>query len=524
MSRLSASLLSLLLAAPAGAMETMFVTKTLASGASQSVEVAKGFVLVRVSSGSNFAASALAGGAVSVTDLSGDWKAVTLPSGMAAPAGAAWLAALPGALAVEYDNIYRAVATTNDPLLASQYALDQIGARQAWDYETGTSARITIAVIDSGVEETHVDLSSRTANTVNRAYAPGTGAETTNDTVVCNHGTRVAGLAAAAGDNGVQIAGVAHGAGTQIVSYRVFPASCNADCSGACTTDDTALIAAITRAIADEDTAAYGRMVINMSLGGATACGGALQTAVTNAVADGIVVVAASGNDGGAVNSPGNCSGVIPVGATNSSGDVATFSSRGSELASGGLVAPGVSVLSTDVSNGTASGISGTSFSAPIVAGAAALIMAAKPAYTPAQVLTTLRSSSDNVGLGTLGGGFKTAGNVAGAGRLNAFAAMRLAVTGQLADFQGEDKVVAFPNPFRADRHQNVTFAFPPSLQGSSDVTIKIYTMDGVLIRDLNSLTWNLKNDHGRNVASGTYLFAVSTSQGKKTGRISVIR
>lgn len=527
MSRHSAVLLSILLAAPAGALETMFVQTTLASGASQSIEVAKGYALVRVASASaaGFDSAAAAGGGAVAADLGSGWRAVALPAGMAAPQGLPWLQGLPGALEVQYDHIYRANATTNDPLLASQYGLEQINARQAWDYETGTSARVTVAVVDAGVEETHVDLSSRTANTVNRAYAPGTGAETTNDTVVCNHGTRVAGIAAAQGDNGTQIAGVAHGAGTQIVSYRVFPGTCNPDCSGACTTDDTAIIAAINRAIADEDTAAYGAMVVNMSLGGTGSCGGALQTAVTNAVADGIVLVAASGNDGGAVNSPGNCAGVIPVGATNSAGEIASFSSRGPELASGGLVAPGVSVLSTDVSNGTVNGISGTSFSAPHVAGAAALVMAAKPSFTPAQVLATLRNSADAVGLGTAeGAGFKTAGNSAGAGRLNAFLAVQLAVKGQLADFQGEEKVVAFPNPFRADRHQNVTFVFPPSLQSASDVTIKIYTLDGALVRDLSSLTWNAKNAEGRPVASGTYLYVVSTSRGKKTGRVSVLR
>lgn len=540
MSRLSATLLSLLLAADAAALETMRVlvprtgaaSGSAVAGQTVSVEVARDHALVRVDGSTTaFAATVVSGGGQVVSDLGSGWLAVTLPAGMAAPEGVSWLDGLAGSAQVQYDHVYRPVlTTTDDPLLGSQYGLEQIGAKQAWDFETGTTSRVTIAVVDSGIENTHVDLSSAMANTTSRAFATGTGAMTVDGPPVdteCNHATRVAGLAAARGNNGTQIAGVAFGGGIQLVSYRVFNnGTCNADCSGGgCVTDDAAIIAAINRASAEHGSAAYGLMVVNMSLGGAQSCSGALQTAVTNAVNAGVVLVAASGNDGSAVNSPGNCSGVIPVGATDASGQITSFSSRGPELATGGLVAPGAGVLTTDVGGGTVSGINGTSFSAPHVAGAAALIRSAKPAFTPAQVLSTLRGSADAVGFGTADSQYyKSQGNSSGAGRLNAFLAMRLAVTGSLADFQGEDKVVAFPNPFRADRHTNVTFAFPPSLQGSSDVTIKIYTQDGALVRDLSSLQWNLKNDQGRFVASGTYVYVVSTSLGKKTGRISVIR
>lgn len=534
MSRLSAALLALLLAVDSSAIETMFVQVPrtgVASGSavaapSVTVEVARDFAMVRVTSGAaaGFAAAISAAGGTVTSDLGSGWFAVQLPSGMVATQGLPWLQSQPGVLETQYDNIYRPNLTPNDPLVSSQYGLDQISARQAWDYETGTSARVTVAIIDAGVEDTHVELSTRMANTTSASYAPGTGAETRPDlTVACNHGTRVAGIAAAAGNNGTQIAGVSWGAGTQVVSYRVLPTPC-ANC--ACTTDDTAIIAAINRAISDAALPAYGRMVINMSLGGPGSCGGALQAKVTQAVNAGIVLVAASGNSGSSVESPGNCSGVIPVGAVDAAGNVATFSSRGPELASGGLVAPGVSVTSTDIGGTTTASATGTSFAAPHVAGAAALILAAKPTYTVAQVLATLRNSSDPVGFGAAQApaGFKTAGNSSGAGRLNAFLALQLAIKGQLADFQGEDKVVAFPNPFRAGTHDKVTFAFPNSIVGATDVTIKVYTPDGALVRELNSLTWDTKNEQGRYVASGTYLFVVATSKGKRTGRISVLR
>ncbi len=544
MSRLNALVLAALLAAPASALDIEVITVPQVGtsgqgiGVPQTIEVVRGEALVRFAPAATEAAkaAALAGmGGVYHRVLEGTgWSHVSLPDGMSVPQGLAALKTLPDVLAAEPNHAHKAVRTTNDPLLSSQYGLSQINAAAAWDYEVGTSSRVTVAVLDSGIDTTHADLTGRFVGTA-QFCDPGanklTGADNTACVasvvpVACNHGTRVAGIAAATGDNGLGIAGVAFGA--RLVSIQVFRAG---DCGGAaascdCSTDDTAIADGINFARVNNNDSTYGRIVVNMSLGGAGSCGGALQTAVSNAVAAGVVLVAASGNDGGPVQSPANCAGVIPVGAVNASGDLAAFSSRGPELASNGLVAPGVSVLSSDVGGGTVSGINGTSFSAPHVAGAAALVLAARPTYTPAQVQAALRNSSDPVGFGGLAApaGFKTSGNGAGAGRLNAFLALRLAVTGQLADFQGEDKVVAFPNPFRSDRHQNVTFAFPPSIQAASDVTIKIYTQDGVLVRNLNGLTWNVKNDMGRFVASGTYFYVVSTSKGKKTGRISVLR
>lgn len=544
MSRLSALLLSLSLSAPAAALDIEIMTVPQGGqtgqsiGAPRAIEVVRGEALVRFDPAATLAArsSALAGmGGIYHREIEGTgWSHVSLPDGMSVPQGLQALRALPGVLAAEPNNVHRPVRATNDPLLGSQYGLSQIAAQQAWDYETGTSSRVTIAILDSGIDTTHPDLTGRFVG-VAQFCDPGANKLSGADNVACvpsvvnvacNHGTRVAGIAAATGDNGDGIAGVAFGA--RLVSVQLFR---EADCGGInsscdCGTDDTAIADGINFARANHNTALYGRMVVNMSLGGAQACGGTLQAAVTNAVNTGVVLVAASGNDGAAVQSPGNCSGVIPVGATDAAGGIAAFSSRGPELASQGLVAPGVSVLSSNVGGGTVSGISGTSFAAPHVAGAAALVIAAKPTLTPAQVQATLRNSADPVGFGTQSGAqyFKTAGNSSGAGRLNAFLATQLAIKGQLADFQGEDKVVAFPNPFRADRHTNVTFAFPPSIQGASDVTIKIYTQDGALVRDLSSLTWNTKNDQGRFVASGTYVYVVSTSRGKRSGRVSILR
>ncbi len=232
----------------------------------------------------------------------------------------------------------------------------------------------------------------------------------------------------------------------------------------------------------------------------------------------GIVVVAAAGNDGGAVNSPGNCAGVIPMGATDNTGQIASFSSRGAELAANGLVAPGVSVLTTDLNGGTV-GASGTSFSSPMGAGLAALILSAQPqtvpnATTAANVAALMRGGAQSIGQPS---------TVQGAGQMDVYRSLRLTVKGTLAGFDGDQKPIAFPNPFRLSQASSVNFSIPQSLQGSG-TDIKIYTMQGGFVRDLAEPFWDGKNTNGNLVASGSYVFVVTTSAGSARGRMAVIR
>ncbi len=452
---------------------------------------------------------------------------VALPSGMSVPAGLAALRAVPGVLASSPNHAYRALKQPNDPSLGSQYHFTMIDAFAAWEYETGSSSRVTVAVIDTGMDPTHPDLTAKFIaqhqNCSTGACAPegGTG---TLPVSACQHGTNVAGVAAASSNNGIGIAGISWGA--QLVSLRVFTTTgCNPDCSDVsqaqqCLTSDDALKAALDYAANTlQNSALAGRVIVNLSVGaGGTPCptgvpsGVNVQASVTNAVNKGVVVVAAAGNDGSSVNAPGNCTGVIPVGATDASNNLAAFSSRGAELASNGLVAPGVSLFTTNAGGGYTTA-SGTSFSSPLVAGLAALIVSAQPGKTPAEVQSILRGSANNIGL---------ASNLQGAGRANAYNAMRLAQTGALA-FDGMKKPIAFPNPFRVSSDIRVSFAVPPNLQGSN-ATIKIFTLTGSLVRTLKGLTWDGKNESGNPVATGTYVFLVSSDAGNATGRVAVIR
>jgi subtilisin family serine protease len=534
LSRLLAAALLLVLAPAAHALETEMIggdvlgPAALPSG--QAVRVTSGQALVRLSSGTTTAqldAGLAALAALRGADLGGGWHLIRLAPGQSVASALPMLRALPGVAAADPSHVYSVNRTPNDPSVNSQYALSQVSAFAGWEYEVGTSCRTTVVIIDTGIDGTHPDLTAKLANTVSQSFDPNTAAQAANNppTPACNHATRVAGVAAASTDNGTQVAGMSWGA--QLLSLKVFTnASCpSVGCTDAgCLTNDPGIAAAINHAVTLQNTAAVGKVIVNMSLGGAGAClAGVVQTAITNAVAAGVPVVVSAGNDGGAVNKPANCAGAIPVGATDSNNNVAAFSSRGAELAASGLVAPGVSLLTTDQGGGTASA-TGTSFSAPMVSGLASLILAARPAYTVAQVSAAIRGGADSIGvagLGVAGGG--ALGTTSGAGRMDAYRSMRLAVKGTLAGFDGEEKPIAFPNPFKPSEIGTVAFAIPPSLQGAR-IGIKIYTLDGTFVREVNGLSWNGKNTEGGAVASGTYIFVVTTSAGTGRGRLSVLR
>ena len=525
-SALFAAIFSLVISVPARALKTEMLGVGTASGGVQSLEVTSAQAMVRFSSGTTDAqvdAALSATGATRLRGFTGSWFLVGWNDGSPVGPRLSTLKTALGVLAADPSRVYRAFRSPNDPLFNSQYALAMVSAPTAWEYGVGNANRVTIAVMDSGIDGTHPDLVAKLANTTSRAFDPNSGVAAANNppTPACNHATHVAGVAAASTDNGLQVAGMSWGA--QLVSYKVFnDADCNTDInclSVTCLTNDPGIIAALNQSVTDAtvNAAAYGRIVVNISLGGVNACSGALQTAVSNAVANNVVVVAAAGNipAGGnsAVQSPANCNGVIPMGASDNTDQIAYFSSRGPELAANGLVAPGVALITTDEGGGTASA-TGTSFSSPMGAGLAALVLSAKPTWTPTQVKNVMRGGADDIG---------QSATVQGAGRMDAFRTMRLTVNGTLAGFDGEQKPIAFPNPFRISQGGAVTIYYPSSLHGSG-TDIKIYTMTGRIVRELSAPLWDGKNTDGNLVASGSYMFVVKTSAGSSSGRLAVIR
>ena len=540
--RFKFALLCLLAAVPARALKTEMLVipkgSAVASvGGAQSLplEVVSEQAMVRISSGSNARATLASGGYLILTEFpSIDWALVSLPAGMRVADGLALLKAMPGILDVAANRILIPIRQASDPSINTQVSLSQIDAQGAWDYDVGTSCRATVVVVDAGVEGTHPDLQAKIVNSgaVSSQYCASGGAAcvaTPVPTPACDHGTQVAGIAAATSDNGVGIAGVSWGA--QILSIKVFDdGACNpvGGCPNTCTTSDAALTNAVTYATGIQNTAEAGKVVINMSVGCApgsagcpATCNAGLQAALAAATAVGIPVVIASGNDGGAVNSPAFCagtgggSGIIPAGAVNNSNVLESFSSRGPELAANGVAAPGRSVYTTTVGGSYTGGATGTSFASPHVAGLAALVLSARPTMTAAQVQTAIRAGAENIGVASAS---------QGAGRINAYKTMRVAVKGTLAGFDGQEKPIAFPNPYHTSNIGAVSFSIPPSLQGAM-MKIKIYTLDGQIVRELGGgLTWDGKNTDGKLVASGTYVFSVTSSAGTGRGRVAVIR
>ncbi len=219
-----------------------------------------------------------------------------VPPGRTAEA-IARLQTCPGVTFAERNYQVSAVDTfPNDPGYASQYGLVNIRAPQGWDLSTGTAA-VTIAIVDSGIDLTHVDLAAK--------ILPGY--DFVNlDTVPQDdfgHGTHVAGIAAAATNNAIGIAGVSWGA--RLLPVKVLDSAGNGFIDVAAE--------GVTWA------ADHGAQIINMSFGGTGSFPQTLQDAVNYAYAKGVLLVAAAGNNGRNENFyPAVLNHVISVAATDS--------------------------------------------------------------------------------------------------------------------------------------------------------------------------------------------------------------
>ncbi len=278
----------------------------------------------------------------------------------------------PETLLAEPDYLVQAADTIpSDPGWNLQYGLVKIRAPQGWDLSTGSSA-VTIAVVDTGVDLTHPDLSAKIIG----------GYDFVNNDPVAQddngHGTHVAGIAAAITDNRIGIAGVSWGA--RIMPVKVLDSSGNGTFAG--------VAAGITWA------ADHGAQVVNLSLGG-TSDSTVLRDAVNYAYAKGVVLVAASGNSSSNfVLYPARYPHVIAVSATDQSNAHAGFSNYGPEVA---VAAPGVSIYSTRLGAGYAY-LSGTSMSTPFVSGLAAILRGIPGSGSPDAIAWDMESTALDLG------------------------------------------------------------------------------------------------------------------------------
>lgn len=332
------------------------------------------------------------------------------------------LSALPFIEFAEKAPLYRTIgfATPNDVDAQQQY-LDKIYAEAAWDISTG-SQNVVVAVIDNAVRIDHEDLVASlwqnptpTTGILDRYPNDVNGwdvSDNDNDpsppainsgNATFFHGTHCAGIAGATTNNGKGVASI--GYGVRIMGVKCSPSSG----SGNTLPDSYDGIYYAIQANAN---------IISMSFGGSSGGFDTGQNLMNSAYAKGIVLVASSGNNGQEVAYyPAAYDHVIAVGSTDSDDGMSDFSNYGSHI---DVLAPGRNIYSLKAETASSYGnASGTSMSAPLVAGLCALMKSDQPSLNPDQLETQLKSSCDDVSAENPG----LTGKI-GAGRINAVQAL----------------------------------------------------------------------------------------------------
>lgn len=286
------------------------------------------------------------------------------------PEAAALLAANPLVALVEQDQTAAIAATQLSP----PWGLDRIDQAalpldNSYQY-TGDGTGTHLYIIDTGIRSSHSDFSGRVGQSRNFVSSGFLFSSVDpEDFEDCNgHGTHVAGTAAGT------TWGVAKGA--TIHALRVL------GCGGSGST--SGIIASLDWLVANHQSPA----VANMSLGAGSS--EALDIAVRNAVAAGISVVVAAGNDNrdACLGSPNRVAEAVTVGATTISDSRSSFSNRGSCV---DLFAPGSDIRSAWYTGDSAvANLSGTSMASPHVAGAAAILLGDDPGASPAEIFQQL--------------------------------------------------------------------------------------------------------------------------------------
>lgn len=261
-----------------------------------------------------------------------------------------------------------------DPLYAGQWGANRLDMPLAWGIQPGRTS-VVVAVVDSGIARSHPDFSG-TPIVLGSDYVNGGLPDDEH-----GHGTQVAGIIAATRDNAQGVAGI--GKATLLV-IRVL----DRNNAGWCSDFASGVNEAVTR----------GAKIINLSLW-CSVDYGPLRQAVQTAQDKGVLVVGITGNEWQSapqrcVTYPGRYAAVMAVAATDVFDAAASFSCRGPQTE---IAAPGVDIVSTARDGSYAWG-SGTSFAAPHVSGAAALLAAQDPSRSGSALRAILTSTAEDLG------------------------------------------------------------------------------------------------------------------------------
>jgi thermitase len=386
-----------------------------AAGSAAGPEYAPGEVIVRFESGATAEDRAAARrelGAKLDERLSGlpRTQVLSLPPDERVPGAVRRLEELAAVTYAEPNFLYELDAIPNDPLFGDQAALNNLGqlinapggaysgapgadidAPEAWDVTTGDPS-VTIAIVDSGIDLLHPDL----APNLVAGYDYGVDDSDPSPEPLADppdHGTHVAGIAAAAGDNGEGVAGVSWSSRLQPLKVSGRPTPENP--AGPILAGDVAA--------AFGDAGASGIRVVNASLGGPN-----ISSTIENAISasPNTLFVVSAGNDSSDVDSgfteypcESAAQNLICATSTNHS-DAGAWGFANWGATSVDLAAPGRDVLSTVLASQGGYGgpydfKTGTSMSAPQVAGVAALLFSQNPNASPIQVRSAILSSVD---------------------------------------------------------------------------------------------------------------------------------
>ncbi|MGI6524111.1 MAG: S8 family peptidase [Bdellovibrionota bacterium] len=315
-------------------------------------------------------------------------------------------------------------ARPNDSKFNEQWGLSKnlgIDTETAWNVTTGSQDMI-VAVIDTGIDYTHPDLAANIW--VNNGEIPGNGIDddgngyiddvygmstigAKGDPMDANgHGTHVAGVIGASGNNGIGISGINWN--IKLLGCRFLNAKGSGSLAGA--------VEAINYVVSMKKRG-FNIVAMNNSWGG----GGFSQVmynAIEKALAEGITFVAAAGNESNnndvkpTYPAGYNLANVISVGAIGRSGSLADFSNFGAKTVT--IAAPGVSIVSTYL-NGTYKSLSGTSMATPFVTGSVALLKSLYPKITPTELTAHLKKTGTS---NTKLDGLVESGKVLNLGRL----------------------------------------------------------------------------------------------------------